>query len=110
LVESRELDLAAERNFVGKILACEGLVYDHHLPGGVHVIFGENPAMEQGDSESLKILLADGFLLGLPALRVRPTGNNDVRRVKFQRGLFIAFRGGEHTGNCFYPVKKLAGD
>src|SRR6266481_3656675 len=97
LVKSRELDLAAERIFVGKILASEGLVYDHDVPGGAHVVFGENSATEQRNSESLKIVLADGFLSGLPALRVRPSGNNDVRRVEFQWRLFVAFGGGDYA-------------
>src|SRR4029077_16282874 len=41
LVKSRELDLAAERIFVGKILTSESLVYDHDVSACVHVVFGE---------------------------------------------------------------------
>src|SRR6202022_5199958 len=58
---------------------------------------------------SLKIVLADGFLSGLPAFHVRPSGNNDVRPVEFQRRLFIAFRGGEYTRDCLHAVENLAG-
>ena len=86
LIKSRELDLSAERVFVGKILTNEGLVYNHDVPACVHVVFGKIPAMEQRDSESLKIVLADGFIPGLPAFHVRPAGNNNVRRVGISAG------------------------
>src|SRR6266576_3644003 len=110
LVESRELDLAAERIFVGKIPASESLVYDHDEPGCAHVIFGEDPAMEQRHSESLKIVLADGFIRGFPAFHMRPAGNDDVRPVGFQRRLVFAFGGGEHTGDGLHAVEKPARD
>jgi len=41
LVKSRELDLAAERIVVGKILASEKPGYDHDVSACVHVVFGE---------------------------------------------------------------------
>src|SRR5882762_10140896 len=108
LVEGGELDLAAERIFVGKILTSESLVYDHDVPACVHVVLGEIPATEQRYAESFEIVLADGFKSGLPAFRVGPARNDNVRRIEFQRRFFIAFRGREYTGDCSHSVEKLA--
>src|SRR5256885_12986614 len=66
--------------------------------------------MEQRDSESLKIVFADGFIRGLPAFHVGPARNNDVRQVGVQRRLFFAFGGGEHTVNSLHAIEKPARD
>src|SRR5277367_5538198 len=110
LVKRGEFDFLAERIFVGKILASEGLIDDHDVAGSGYVIFGEDAAAEQRDAESFEIVFADGLVAGFPGFRVGAAGNDDVGQVGIQRRLFIAFRGGEYARDGFHAIEKLAGD